>query len=757
MAIMVARSMAPLSRTSLRPAVRAASAVHVTQTRSSHSHRFVTPVMQSSMDRRATLASAAATEEKFAYQAETDRLMDMIVNSLYSNKEVFLRELVSNASDALDKVRITSLTDPDVLKTGTDLEVRIKSDKESNTIVIEDTGIGMTKEDLLSSLGTIARSGTAKFAEAMKQAQEAKDSNLIGQFGVGFYSSFLVADRVTVQTKHNDDKQWAWESTAGSHEYSVREEPDGDLARGTRITLHVKEDCADLLEEMELSRLIKQYSEFISFPIQLWSKQRVPKQVEDEEATKKAQEFADKKAKDEGKEDTEKVEPVMKTEYDEVEEFKLQNENKPIWTRTPKDVTDEEYSSFFKQTFKEFMDPMARSHFNVEGTYEFSGLLYIPGMAPFDMMMQDQKKSSIRLFVKRVFISDQFDEQLLPKYLGFVKGVVDSADLPLNVSREILQESRVVRIIRKQLVKRCLDMMTDLMGKGEDEYEKFWSQFGRNIKLGIVDDPENKDKLASLLRYKSNKSGDVLTGLDDYVSRMKEGQKGIYYVSAESDALAANSPFVEALQGKDLEVLFYSEAIDEWTGAQLSEYKGHKLVDVTKEGLELDEEDKKKVEQGENLLKPVVDFIQQELGGKVSKASVSARLTDSPCILVTSQQGWSANMQRIMKSQPMGDNRAMDYMKGEKIMEINPDNQVIQALNDLVKADSSSPAAREIVNLMYDTALLTSGFDVDSPKDYASKVYDMMGMALMGEGDAAPAAKASTSKPVEADQVIEEK
>lgn len=668
--------------------------------------------------------------------------MDMIVNSLYSNKDVFLRELVSNASDALDKIRVISLTDTKAFETGSDLEIRIKADKEAKTITIEDTGVGMTKEDLMSSLGTIARSGTAKFAEAMKEAQKSGDSNLIGQFGVGFYSAFLVADSVRVQTKHNDDEQWMWESNAGSHQFTVAKDASADLQRGTRITLRIKEDAADFLEESKIQSLIKQYSEFISFPIKLWSVERVPRQVEDEEATKKAQEAADKKAQEEGKDAAEPVKPIMKTEYDEVKAFKVQNENKPIWTRAPKDVTDEEYNTFFKNTFREFMDPMARSHFNVEGTLEFSGLLFIPGMAPFEQFM-DKDRSSIRLFVKRVFISDQFDEQLLPKYLSFMRGVVDSSDLPLNVSREILQESRVVRIIRKQLVKRAIDMMEDLAKKGDDAYENFWSQFGRNVKYGIVDDAENKERLAGLLRYKSNKSGEVLTGLADYVERMKSDQKAIYYIAAESEALAASSPFVEKLTQKDVEVLYLSEAIDEWTVGNLTEFKGHKLVDVSKEDLEFEDE-KERLEAAGKELEPVISYMTEKLEGKISKVNVSARLTDSPCILVTSKYGWSANMQRIMKSQPMGDNRAMDYMKGDRIMELNPDNKVIKALNELVKADKSSAQAEEIATLMYETALLTSGFDVESPKVYANKVYDMMGLALSGGAT------------VEADEVIEE-
>lgn len=663
--------------------------------------------------------------------------MDMIVNSLYSNREVFLRELVSNASDALDKVRLLALQDPDQYKTGSDLEIRIKADKESRTITIEDTGVGMTREELLSSLGTIARSGTAKFMEAVK---DKGDANLIGQFGVGFYSAFLVADRVTVQTKSNaDDKQWAWESTAGAHSYTIREDGAADIARGTRITLHLKDDAVELADENKISSLVRQYSEFISFPIKLWATKQEPRQEVDTEATAKKQEEADAKAKEEGKEAADPVTPVYKTEWDSVQEWAVQNDNKPLWMRPPREVTKEEYAAFFKSTFREFLDPLAHTHFNVEGTIEFSSMLFIPAMAPFD---QDKaaalgRSRNIRLYVKRVFISDEFDEDLMPRYLSFVKGIVDSADLPLNVSREILQESRVVRAIRRQLVKRTLDTLADLAQRSAaapaegdnakpDDYNTFWEAFGRNLKLGVIEDESNRPALAKLLRFPSSASGTGLTSLADYVSRKKEDQKTIYYLAADSAAAAAASPYVETLTSKGFEVLYLTEPIDEVAITNLGEFEGMTLADVSREDLSLGEteEDKKALETKAAELKPLTDFMKKVLGDKVERVIVTSRLTDSPAVVVASKFGWSANMERIMRAQALGDARAAEFMKGRRIMEINPDHRVIKALAEGVALESRE--VRDKIELLHDAAALTGGFAVEAPKDFANKIYSML-------------------------------
>jgi heat shock protein beta len=664
----------------------------------------------------------ASSTEEFTYQAEVDRLMDMIVNSLYSNREVFLRELISNASDALDKIRILALQNPSEYDSGSELEIRIKADEGAKTIVIEDTGVGMTKEELLSSLGTIARSGTAKFVEQMK---EKGDASLIGQFGVGFYSAFLVADKVTVQTKSNgDSKQYKWESSAGSHQYSITEEDARDIARGTRITLHLKDDATDIGNSTKLSALIKQYSEFISFPIKLWADKEVPVEVVDDEATKKKQEEADEAAKKDGKDAADPVPTVMKTTWESKTDWLVQNDNKPIWTRPPRDVAKDEYASFFKSTFREFLDPLDQIHFNVEGTIEFSSLLFIPAMAPFDQQEAMRKSKNIRLYVKRVFISDEFDEDLMPRYLNFVKGVVDSADLPLNVSREILQESRVVRAIRKQLIKRTLDAITSMAENEEskENYTTFWEAFGRNIKLGVLEDEGNRQVLAKLLRFESSVGS--MTSLMDYVGRKKDEQTCIYFLTADNKAAAEASPYVEQLTSKGFEVLYLTEPIDEIAMANLAEFEGMQLVDVTKEDLSLGqtEEDKKALEEASKSLEGLTDLMKSVLGDSIEKVTVTNRLTDTPAVVVASKFGWSANMERIMKAQAMADQQAAEYMKGRRSMEINPNHPIIKALAENLSDDKS----KDKIQLLYEAALLTGGFPLESPKQFADRIYQVM-------------------------------
>eukprot|EP01025_Chloroclados_australasicus_P040669 TRINITY_DN4258_c0_g1_i1.p1 TRINITY_DN4258_c0_g1~~TRINITY_DN4258_c0_g1_i1.p1 ORF type:complete len:792 (-),score=142.56 TRINITY_DN4258_c0_g1_i1:1150-3525(-) len=684
--------------------------------------------------------AAAGSSETFQYEAEVDRLMQMIVNSLYSNRDIFLRELISNASDALDKQRYQSLTDASAMDAYPELEVLIKADPDNNTISIQDSGVGMTREELVSNLGTIARSGTQKFLEAMKEAQE---NNLIGQFGVGFYSSFLVADKVRVQTKSNaDDKQWIFESEVGSKTFTIKEDTEEDIKRGTKITLFMKEDAEAYVSDKKLSELIKQYSQFISFPIKLFAVKREYKQVVDEAATEKKQTQADRKAEEEGKE-PEKVPPVMKSEGEDVWDWRVQNENKPLWARDPKEVTKDEYHNFYKQTFKEFMDPMAVKHFSVEGTIQFDAMLFIPGMAPFQEDEFNTKSNSIKLFVKRVFISDQFDEDLLPRYLRFIKGIVDSSDLPLNVSREILQESRVVGIIRKSLVKRCLDMLTEAKeAEDKKQYETLWENFSRFIKMGIIEEQaannqNNKERLASLLQFSSSKSGDNTTSLDEYLNRKKDNQKVFYYVSADNKEQASNSPFVEKLVKRDLEVLFLTEPVDEVMLLNLQKYKDMEFADVSREELELDEDDeaKKAREEKEKEMDDLLKFIKNSLGDRVEKVVVSTRLEDSPCILVTSKFGWSANMERIMKAQQLGDPKSAQYMKGKKIMEINPDSEIMQCLSRMVKSGTEVEIQRAsgVLEVVYQTSLLTSGFQIEDPKLYSMQVYGLCGALVEAE------------------------
>jgi len=704
------------------------------------------------------VASAAAEEkgEKKEFQAEVSRLLDLIVNSIYSNKEVFLRELVSNASDALDKMRFKTLTDESLqgAESEKELAIKIKGFPEQQSLVIEDSGIGMTREEMVDSLGTIARSGTSKFMEALKEAGQASDSNLIGQFGVGFYSAFLAADRVTVRSKSPyDDKQHVWESSLADSSYSIYEDTEGErLERGTQITLHLKEDSLEFADPEKLSALVKQYSEFISFPIYLWQSEQVPREELDEEATAKAKkEWEDKKTAGEEGVPEEEPAPTMKTTYDTVWDWRTQNENKPIWLKSPREVEEAEYNDFFKGAFREFLDPLAYSHFSTEGSIEFKSLLFVPGMAPFDQQDMMAKSRSIRLFVKRVFISDEFDENLLPRYLHFIKGIVDSSDLPLNVSREILQESRVVRIMKKRLVSKALDMIGSIAKReetGEADYERFWSAFGQNLKLGLIEDQENRDKLAKLCRFYSSKSGDKLISLSDYVANMPESQSSIYFLAAESKELAGKAPFVENLIKRGYEVLYLLEPVDEVAITNLQKFDEKTFVDVSKEEIELEEteEEKKEQEKKDVEFQDLCTWIKSALGDNVQKVVVSKRLSSSPCIVVTSKFGWSANMERIMKAQAVGDDRASEYMKGRKILEINPEHAVIKAMQSGFTDPTKQATLTSQALLMFETACMTSGFQPKDPTEFADRVYSLLSSAAAASPATSPATESAAKE-----------
>jgi heat shock protein beta len=674
----------------------------------------------------------AAPVEKFEYQAEVTRLLDLIVHSLYSHKEVFLRELVSNASDALDKLRFLSVTEPNLLEANTDLEIRIQTDAENGTITISDTGVGMTRDELVRSLGTIAESGTAKFLKALKDNKENPnpDNNLIGQFGVGFYSAFLVADKVSVSTKSaKSSQQYVWEGEADTSVYTIREETDPEkmIPRGSAITLYLKTDAKDeYTDPQRIQNLVKNYSQFISFPIYTYQEKTRTTEVEDEEAA--PAEGDDAEAAKKKKKTTEKY-------WD----WELANETKPLWLRSPKDVAKADYNGFFKTTFGDFMDPMAYTHFSTEGEIEFKSLLYIPGMAPFNTDdIMSQKSKNIKLYVKRVFISDEFDGELFPRYLGFVKGVVDSNDLPLNVSREILQESRIVRIMKKRLVRKTFDMINEI-AKREDkkDYKLFWTNFGKNMKLGCIEDTASHKKLAPLLRFFSSKTDeDELCTLDEYVDRMKATQTSIYYLAADTVKSAKSAPFLEELSKRDLEVLFLIDPIDEVAITNLSSYKDKKFVDVSKEDLDLDTEDKEKEKEQEAEYKLLCDWMKGFLGDKVAKVKVSNRISSSPCVLVSGKFGWSANMERIMKAQTLGDNTQLEFMRGRRVLEINPSHPIIMDLNFACKETPRSPKAKHLVELLYETAQLSSGFSPENPAEFGGRVYEMMAMALAGNKDA---------------------
>ncbi|XP_024528386.1 heat shock protein 90-5, chloroplastic [Selaginella moellendorffii] len=688
----------------------------------------------------ATVAEAPPAEpaaEKFQYQAEVSRLMDLIVNSLYSHKEVFLRELVSNASDALDKLRFLSVTEPSLLDPNPNLEIRIKADQEKGTVTIIDSGVGMTRQELVDSLGTIAQSGTAKFFSAIKENKAALgDNNLIGQFGVGFYSAFLVANRVTVSTRHSkSDKQWVWEGEANENDYSVYEETDPDklIPRGTVVTLTLKaDDKFEYTDPVRILNLVKNYSQFISFPIYTWQEKTVEKEVEDTEASE-APPADPASAAIEGGE-APAPQKKMKTITQKVYDWELINETKPIWMRSQKEIDPEEYKEFFKTTFKEFLPPLGYSHFTTEGEVEFRSLLYVPGMAPLSHEEnQGLKTKNIRLYVKRVFISDSFEGDLFPRYLSFIKGIVDSNDLPLNVSREILQESRIVRIMKKRLVRKSFDLLDEIANREKKEdYKIFWTCFSKNIKLGCIEDANNHKRLAPLLRFFSSKNEEEMTNLDDYIRNMKPEQNAIYFIAADTVKSCKSAPFLEQLLARDYEVLFLVDPIDEVALTSLQSYKEKKFVDISKEDLDLGAADEAKEQEIEREFTYCCDWIKQILGEKVASVGISNRLSTSPCVLVTGKHGWSANMERIMKAQALGDTSQLDYMRGKRILEINPQHPIIASLNEACKSSPHDTRAQEIVELLYETAHVSSGFTPDNASEFGARIYDMIGVALGG-------------------------
>merc|ERR1711972_360668 len=579
-------------------------------------------------------------------------------------------------------------TDKSKLDSNPNMEIKIIPNKDNNTLTIIDSGIGMTKSELKDNLGTIARSGTKDFMEAL---QAGADVSMIGQFGVGFYSAYLVADKVTVHSKHNDDEQHVWESSAGGT-FTIRKDDGEQIGRGTKIVLHLKDDQLEYTGERRIKDLVKKHSEFISYPIELLV----------EKTTDKNEKESEDKIKSEDKNLEKTEETSLKTVKEVHTEWQLLNKQKPIWMRNQEEITKEEYAAFYKSFTNDWEDHLALKHFSVEGQLEFRSIIFIPRRAPFDLFDQKKKPNNLKLYVRRVFIMDNCEE-LIPDYLGFVKAVVDSEDLPLNISREMLQQNKILKVIRKNIVKKCLELFSEI-SENKKDYNKFYECFSKNLKLGIHEDSQNRQKISELLRYHTSKSGDNQTSLKDYVIRMVEGQKDIFYITGENKNSVENSPSVEKLKKKGYEVIYMIDPIDEYCVNQLKEYDGHKLICITKEGLKLSEteEEVKRKDELKTKFDSLCASIKNILGEKVEKVQVSDRLVNSPCVLVTGEYGWSANMERIMKAQALRDNTMGAYMASKKTMEINPDHCIIEELKKRLEIGTEDKTVKDLILLLFE-------------------------------------------------------
>lgn len=683
-----------------------------------------TPVSPLSMSASTAEAPVKAEGETFEFQAEVARVMDIIINSLYSDRDVFLRELVSNAADACDKKRFLSITADGEAAAAGEFGIRIKPDREARTLTIEDSGIGMTKTELVENLGRIAQSGTKKFAEALAKGDA--DLNLIGQFGVGFYSGFLAADKMTVVTKPSqgeDKRQYRWESSAGSS-FTVAEDVDGDAIEGsgTRITLHLKEDCEEYLDTVKLKTLLQRYSEFVQFPIELWTEKTEYDQVPDDTAPPPA----------------EGEKPKMKTVSKKTNVWERVNQTKPIWLRPPRQVTPEEYKEFYRTTFRMFDEPLNYTHFSLEGQVEFKAVLYVPSVLPYELMrsMFDENSRAIKLYVKRVFINDKFEE-LLPRYLTFLRGVVDSEDLPLNVGREILQKSKMLNVINKRLVRKSLDMFKEIE-KNATAYTTFWNGFGRYLKVGLIEDNDNRQDLAKLSRWSTTETGNGVTSFDEYVARMKPAQKQIYYVTGETKKRALASPALEKLRKKGYEVIILQDPLDEMAMQSLGKYADKDIVDAAKEQQAETDEEKAFLEEKGQETQALRDWYRKLLGKRVTKVEVTNRLVDSPAALVQSAYGMSPQMQKYYRAQSVmqgeDDGSGLDSQFNQAILELNPTHPIVVSLREKVSASPEAVETMELGRLVYDVAAVAGGYDVEDPGAFTARITKLMSRQVLADG-----------------------
>ena len=629
--------------------------------------------------------TATTAKETHAFQTEVKQLLDLMIHSLYSNKEIFLRELISNASDAADKLRFEATTDDALYEGDSDLHVFIDIDKEERTITVRDNGIGMSREEVVHNIGTIARSGTREFFGQLT-GDKAKDAHLIGQFGVGFYSAFLVADRVTLTTRRAGlEKEHGvhWES-AGDGKYEL--ETVTKETRGTQITLHLKEDADEFLEEFRLRSIIHKYADHIPFPIRMLGS-----------------------AEAEGEEAPTKIETV--------------NQASALWTRQKTELADDDYKNFYKHIGHDFDDPLAWLHQRLEGKYEYTLLLYLPKRAPFDLWQADSRHG-LKLYVRRVFIMEA-DEQLLPRYLRFVRGVMDSNDLPLNVSREILQNSPAMEAMKKGATKRVLGLLEEMAGKADEEnsdYADFWGEFGNCLKEGVIEDFGNREQIAKLLRFSSTRSDEQSVSLADYVGRMAKGQDAIYYITAETLAAAKHSPHLEVFDKKGIEVLLLSDRIDEWLTSHLTEFDGKKLQSIAKGELDLSgigenaEEEKKEQEAAAKEVGPAVDKLKEALGERVKEVRITNRLTESPACLVSDQFDMSGNLERILKQ------AGQKVPEVKPILEINPEHELIKRLAKM----RSTEKIEDYASILFDQAVLAEGALPEDPAGFVRRVNTLL-------------------------------